>query len=137
MTTKYLDLPKDQRKAAQERQRYLPFKPVEVLPGFNVPYLLRPGRCVVRVYFPNGFHHSGLILTDKRDKLTAMGHIIALHSDNPNGLALRDFVIFEPYHEYEIDYTDEGGEFVPYVVLNENAILGVVNPPPVRLHTHA
>jgi co-chaperonin GroES (HSP10) len=133
----YLELPKAERQAANQLKNYRPFQPLEVLPGFNVPHLLRPGRCVVRVYYPNGSHRSGLLLTDKREKLTALGHIIAVHPFNEHGLKLSDFIIFEPHHEYELDYTDDDGEFVPYVVLNENAILGVVHPPPVRLITHA
>lgn len=88
------------------------------------------------MYFPNGSHRSGLVLTDKRDKLTALGHIIAVHAGNDHGLNLGDFIIFAPHHEYELDYTDDDGDYVPYVVLNENVILGVVNPPPVRLISH-
>lgn len=132
----YLELPKYQREAMIQRDRYQPFKVLEVSKGFNVPYSLRPGRLLVRGFLPAQNHRSGLVIARLRDQLLCMGHIIALHSDNQHGLKLHDFIMFEPYSEYEVDYTDEE-QFVPYAVVSERDILAVIDPPPARLHVTA
>lgn len=120
----------------KKRKAYQAFQKPALLPGFNFPHLLRPGRLIIRVFLPEGLTPSGLVLAKERDQLPCMGHVVGCFPDNPNDIKLKDFVVYEPYHDYELDYTMEDGLYVPYIITTEAAIMAVVNPPPVRLNIH-